>query len=142
MSDIMMNAVTTPPQRPDFTVDEVNKPSGMPSLRRPTSSCDSAVVDVAGRCEQGPVVLLVEGQDQLVVRRVQNVALLEDKVPFAGVTIVMCRVHEDAVEALERDLSNNALVRTFTRKVQAAVLCILLDTIRKCTLLQSVKPRC
>ena len=69
-----------------------------------TPGRDSAIVNVASRGEQSTVVLLTEGHDQLIVGRVLDVALLEDKVPSAGITVVFRCVHEDSVEARKRDL--------------------------------------
>ena len=102
MSDIVMNAVTTPPQRPVLTVSTSVDARGRNHARR-TSRSDCAVVHVASGAETGAAVRFREDHRELAARGVgvEDAALVDDPVVFGGISIEVGRVREDARQIRE-----------------------------------------
>lgn len=83
--------------------------------RRRTSRCELPVMNVSRRAEARAVVGLGEDHDELASSCVLDIALVEDEVPLACVTIKQGLVHENSVEAVEGDLKEDAVRESRSR---------------------------
>ena len=102
MSDIVMNAVTTPPQRPVLTVSTSVDARGRNHARR-TSRSDCAVVHVASGAKTVATVRLREDHCELAARGVgvEDAALVDDPVVLGRISVKVGRVCQNARQVWE-----------------------------------------